>query len=201
MHTSNEKYKTYRGGNVGASNTLDWGIQVVESVAFDDLSTDLAANAEHGEATLGDNEPVRLLDGCLDGIDVERTDGTEVDDLGLDTLFCELLSGLQRVSDHFTVSNDGHITSFSLDLGLSDREEEVFGHGLSGHGEGDTVKHLVLQENHWVGIPNGRLENRQVSHGNNSHKGTNYTLRSPLQSSALHGETTLRPGIEPYQAA
>jgi hypothetical protein len=26
-------------------------------------------------------------------------------------------------------------------------------------------------------------------------------LRRPLASAALHGETTLRPGMEPYQAA
>lgn len=148
------KRETHRGRDISTSHTLDWGIQVVESLAFDDLSANLAANTEHGEATLDDDEPVGLLDGRLNGVDVERTDGAEVDNLGLDTLFGEFLSGFQRVSDHLAVGNESYITSFPLDLCLSDGEKEFVGHGRGGHGEGGTVEHLILQENDWIRVPN-----------------------------------------------
>ena len=151
------KCEAHGSGNISTSDTLDWGIQVVESLAFDDLSTDLATNTEHGETPLDNDEPVGLLDGRLNGIDVERADRAEVNDLSLDTLFCKLLGGFQGVSNHLAVSNDGHIASFPLDLGLSDGKEEFVGHGFGGHGEGDTIKHLVFQENDWVRVPNCRL--------------------------------------------
>jgi len=157
------KCETYRSGNVSASYTLNRGIQVIESLAFDDLSTDLAANTKHGEATLNDDQPVGLLDGRLNGVDVERANGTEVDDLSLDALFGEFLSGFQRVSDHLAMGDDGYVASFPLDLGLSDGDKEFVGHSLGGHWEGDTVEHLVLQENDWIGIPDGRLQNEWMS--------------------------------------
>lgn len=75
-------------GDIGTGNTLDWGVQVVESLALNDLSANLGTNTESGESTLDGDEtrqhcmsirehnkskrgsPVGLLNGSLDGVDV-----------------------------------------------------------------------------------------------------------------------------------
>lgn len=48
--------RTYGCGDIGTGDTLDWGIQVVESLALNDLSANLRANTESGETTLDSNE-------------------------------------------------------------------------------------------------------------------------------------------------
>lgn len=47
---------TYRGRNVGTRNPLNGGIKVVKGFTFDDLGTDLTANAESWEATFHDDK-------------------------------------------------------------------------------------------------------------------------------------------------
>ena len=101
--------------------------------------------------------PVSLLDGCLDSLHVKRADATEVDDLSLDALLGELVRGLNRVADHLAVRNDGHVAAVALNLRLADGEDEVVGHGLGGHGEGDTIQELVLEEYDGVGVADGSL--------------------------------------------
>ena len=74
-----------------------------------------------------------------------------------DTLLRKLLSSLQAVGDHLAVRDDGNITALAFDLRLPDGEEEAVRHGLRGHGEGDTVHQLVLEEDDGVGVTDGRL--------------------------------------------
>lgn len=48
-------YATYRCRNIGASNSFDWSIQVIECIAFDNLGADFTPDAKGGETTL-DND-------------------------------------------------------------------------------------------------------------------------------------------------
>jgi len=47
---------TYWSGDISASNTLNGGIEVVESLALDDLRANLTANTKLGETSLDDHE-------------------------------------------------------------------------------------------------------------------------------------------------
>jgi hypothetical protein len=101
-----------------------------------------------------------------DGLHIERSDRSEVDDLALNALLGKRLSDLEAVSDRLGVGNEGDVRTLSLDLGLADGKEELMGvvdvvrtdelptssrverrvgstyvvlHGGLGHGEGNTV--------------------------------------------------------------
>ena len=47
---------TYGSGDISTGDTLNGRIEVVERLALDDLSTDLTANTEGGEATLNNHQ-------------------------------------------------------------------------------------------------------------------------------------------------
>ena len=112
-----------------------------------------------GESTLDGDEVTGLLDRGHDGLDIEGPDRPEVDDLDLDALLLfEDLGGLERVSDHLGVGDDGEVGSLLFHLGLADGEQKVLAHLLLGHGERDSVQQLVLEETDGVGIPDGGLE-------------------------------------------
>ena len=66
------------------------------------------------------HQPVGLLDGLLDGVDVKRTNATKVNDLGFNAFLCEFLRGFQRVGDHLAVCNNRDVTSFALNFCLAD---------------------------------------------------------------------------------
>ena len=53
-----ETRKTHRCGDVGASDTLDGCIQVVEGFALNNLCTDLTANTERRESSFNNNQSV-----------------------------------------------------------------------------------------------------------------------------------------------
>lgn len=62
-----------------------------------------------------------LLDGVDDGLEVERLDGAQVDDLSLDAILAlQLLSGNERLSNAARKGDDGEVLSGALDLGLSE---------------------------------------------------------------------------------
>ena len=48
----------YGSRDVGTSDTLDGRVEVIEGLALDNLSADLAANTERREATLDDDDAV-----------------------------------------------------------------------------------------------------------------------------------------------
>lgn len=81
--------ETYRSRHISASDTLHWSIKVVEGLALDDLSANLATNTKLRESTLNNNEakgtvnrlcdsrkgklvPVSLLDRLDDSLGIER---------------------------------------------------------------------------------------------------------------------------------
>lgn len=103
--------------------------------------------------------PVGLLNRCLDGVNIERTDAAQVDDLCLNSFLGEDVGSLKTVANHLAVCDDGDVRTLALDLGLANGEQEVVGHGLLRHGEGDTVHHLVLEDDNGVRITDSSLHN------------------------------------------
>lgn len=64
-----------------------------------------------------------LLDRLDNGLDVERLDGAQVDDLGLNTILgLELLGGDKRLTNAAREGDDGEVLSWTLNLGLSELE-------------------------------------------------------------------------------
>ena len=47
---------TYGSGHVSTGDTLNGRVEVVKGLALDDLSADLTANTEHGEATFNNDQ-------------------------------------------------------------------------------------------------------------------------------------------------
>jgi hypothetical protein len=69
-----------------------------------------------------------LLDGLDDGLDVERLDGAQVDDFGLDAvLLLELLGGDEGLADAAREGDDGEVLAGALDLGLAELGEWLAG--------------------------------------------------------------------------
>lgn len=217
---------TYRSRHIGAGDTLNRRIEVVESITFNYLCANLTSNTEHGEATLDNQEsvdtvlsavefreqlllsldsPVGLLHTLDDGINIQRPDTPQVNHFRFDALLLQLSGGVQGPRHHDGVSDDGHVTTLLLNLRFANGQDEVFGLGFSRHGERDTVQHLVLEEDDRVRVSDGCLQRLGERKIRNIYSqvavANNHTLRRPLQSSALQGLTTFRPGIEPYHAA
>lgn len=90
-------------------------------------------------------------------MNIERAYATKIDDLGLDSFFCELFSSFHTVCYHLAMCYDGYVASFPLNFGFAYRDEEVVGHSFLGHWERYTVKHFVFKENNWTGVADGRL--------------------------------------------
>lgn len=206
------------GGHVSAGDALGRGVEEVERGRLAHLGDDLGPDTKGREAALDRDEVVGLLDGRDDGVDVERADRAEVDDLDLDArLLLESLGGLDRVADGLGVRDDRQVRALPLHLGLAEGNGKVGRHLLLGHGEGGAVEELVLEE---ADLGSARARDCQRRRGiecgrpiataaETAHLPLALTgltsriddLRSPLASAALHGETTLRPGIDPYHAA
>jgi hypothetical protein len=137
---------------------LSGSVKRVEHVLHGE-SENLRGNTEHGVSGLDSDEALGLADGLDDGLDVEGLDGTEVDDLTLDTvLLLEVLGGDEGLSDTAGEGDDGNVGSSTLNLGLSDGNDEVVGLGLLGHGEALSVEELVLEDNDRVGVANSGLQ-------------------------------------------
>lgn len=168
---------------------------------------------EEEKSFFGSRAPVGLLDALDDGLDVERADAAKVDDLDFDALLLlEDLGSSHRVVQAKGVRDDGDVLAVPLDLGLADRKHKVVRQCLGADRECLAVEDLVLEENDRVRVTDRRLCTKRGARayktlGHKPEKGirasasvASLTLSRPLQSSALHGLTTFKPGIWPYQA-
>ena len=109
-----------RSGDLSTGDTDGRSVQVVEGV-FGGESNDLGSDTEGGEARLNGHHGTGLLDGVDDGLEVEGLDGTEVDDLSLNTvLLLKSLGGNEGLADAAGEGDDGKVLAGALDLGLAD---------------------------------------------------------------------------------
>ena len=110
-------------GDLSASDTDGRSVQVVEGV-LGGQGDDLGGDTERGETGLDGHHGAGLLDGVDDGLEVERLDGAEVDDLSLNAvLLLEVLGGDERLADAAGVGDNGEVLAGALDLGLADLED------------------------------------------------------------------------------
>ena len=145
-------------GHISSSDTLRRSIEVEEGVGLGESSDDLSANTMSSPSLLDGHETTSLLDGSSDSVDIERADGTEVDDLSVDTLSSELLSGLKSSVETLGVGDDGDIGTLAHDLGLADGDEEIRAVELLTNSEGSTIHELGLEADNGVIITNSGLE-------------------------------------------
>ena len=69
---------------------------------------------------------MRLGDGLEDGVLVERADGAEIDDLGIDAvLFFEDAGGFEAGDDGFAVGDEADVGAHAFHVGETERDEEV----------------------------------------------------------------------------
>ena len=61
MLIQGDEQSAYRSGHVSTGDALDGRVEVVERLALNDLRTDLATDAEAGEATLNSDEAIQKL--------------------------------------------------------------------------------------------------------------------------------------------
>ena len=107
-------------GDLSTSDTGGGCLQVVESVLASKCH-DLRCDTERGETGLDGHHGAGLLDGVDDGLEVERLDRAEVDDLSLNAvLLLESLSGDEGLANAAGEGDDGKVLSGALNLGLAD---------------------------------------------------------------------------------
>ena len=102
---------------------------------------ELGADAGIGPALLDRYQPVGLLHGLDDRVDVERPDRAKVDDFGLDPLLRQFLRRLECDPHLARKGGDGHAIAFAEDFRLADRHDVVV---VLRHREALAVEDLVL---------------------------------------------------------
>ena len=109
-----------RSRDLSTSDTDGRSVQVVEGV-LGGQGDDLGGDTERGETGLDGHHGAGLLDGVDDGLEVERLDRAEVDDLSLNAvLLLESLSGDEGLANAAGEGDDGKVLSGALNLGLAD---------------------------------------------------------------------------------
>src|SRR4029079_15630433 len=82
----------------------------------------LGAEGPGARRFVNDQATAGLLDRLLDRLDVDRNEGAEVEDFGVDAA---LFDSGQRDMDHGAVGKDGWLRAFTNDRGLADRHGVV----------------------------------------------------------------------------
>ena len=109
-----------RSRDLSTGDTDGRSVQVVEGV-LGGQGDDLGGDTERGETGLDGHHGAGLLDGVDDGLEVERLDRAEVDDLSLNAvLLLESLSGDEGLANAAGEGDDGKVLSGALNLGLAD---------------------------------------------------------------------------------
>src|SRR5215212_3861228 len=140
-----------RPWDLGAAHPFYGGVQRIEGPVLDDRRN-LARNPEPPPLLLHGHGPVRLLHRPHDGVLIEGTQGSQVYDLGLETVLRERIRDPQAQVDLTAVGDERHVGALAGDAGLAER------HGVI------AVLHLALrsvqgagfEEDHGVGVPYGR---------------------------------------------
>mmetsp|Transcript_3993 Transcript_3993/g.12014 ORF Transcript_3993/g.12014 Transcript_3993/m.12014 type:complete len:299 (-) Transcript_3993:218-1114(-) len=144
-----------RRWNVLGGQPDDLVVQLVDEVLAD-RGAQRGADAAGLHALLHDQNPSGLLERVVDGLQVKRLEGDQVDDLGIVALGHEVAHGLHGHVAHPAVAQDGDVRALPHDLGPVELLHLV----LAAHGPLDVVQEHVLKEDDGVVRPDGRLEQR-----------------------------------------
>jgi hypothetical protein len=106
--------------NLSTGDTDRRRLQVIEGVLSGECNN-LSANTEAREARLDSHHVAGLLDGLDNGLDVQRLDATEVDDLSLNAVLAlQDLGSLERLADASREGDNGQVLSRTLNLRLAE---------------------------------------------------------------------------------
>src|SRR5215218_14047 len=140
-----------RSRDFGTAHALYGGVEIVEGPILDDRRH-LARHSEPPPLLLDSHGPMRLLHRLDDGVLVERPQGSQVYDLGLEAVLRQCVSGPQAQVDLPAVGYEGNVGAFAGDARLAEGYGVVpifdFAFG--------TVKGASFQEDHGVGVPDRR---------------------------------------------
>src|SRR5215207_9496347 len=140
-----------RSRDFGTAHALYGGVEIVEGPILDDRRH-LARHSEPPPLLLDSHGPMRLLHRLDDGVLVERPQGSQVYDLGLEAVLRQCVSGPQAQVDLPAVGYEGNVGAFAGGARLAEGYGVVpifdFAFG--------TVKGASFQEDHGVGVPDRR---------------------------------------------
>ena len=133
------------GRGIDGADAFDRGVEVVKGVVLNE-GRDLSRNAAERFGLIDKDRTVGFFDAVDDGVLVERADGAEVDDLGVDVVLrLEFFRGFESVEHTATVGDEGNVGALAFDVGFSERNGEV-AVGRIGHVAFDPVEKSVLHE-------------------------------------------------------
>ncbi len=140
-------------GHFRAANTRRRRVELVER-ALGDSSDNLSREAAAAPAFVDDDGATRFAHRLEHGVDVERPQAPKVDDLGIDAVPGELFRRRQRLRETPAVRDQRHIGAVSahgraIDVHAGDSRVEL---------PFDVVEQHVLEDQHGVGIGQGRGE-------------------------------------------
>src|SRR5919107_1670218 len=137
-----------RSGDLGAAHPLYGGVEIVEGPILDDRRH-LARHPEPPPLLLDGHGPVRLFHRLDDGVLVERPQGPEIYNLGLEAVLRQRVSGPQAQVDLPAVGYEGDVGAFAGDASLAE------GHGVVPLFDltFGPVKGAGFEEDHGVGVP------------------------------------------------
>jgi hypothetical protein len=117
---------------------------------FENNSSYLGSNSVLGETVLNCHNSVCLFDALDDSGSIQRFYAPQVNYLGLNTLFSQLLCSCEGELDITGVAYYCYVPSRSHYLGFSNWNEEVRAQSFFGNIESLSIKVLILQEYHWI---------------------------------------------------
>ena len=98
------------------------------------------------------NDLVRFLHGLRDGFAVKRAERAQIENLNLDSLFGQDVSGFLRGVDHGGIGNDAQVAAFAMHAGFANRHDvAVFRHVFFYA----AIEKFVLEEKDGIVVANG----------------------------------------------
>merc|ERR1711971_4616 len=145
-------------GSVGASDSHNWCIKIVEGWTLGYAGGDLSSHPVLRPASLNGDCMAGFLNRLIHCVHVQGADGAKVDHLNADALLGKQLSGIHSKTNANAVSNQGDVSAGSLDLGLANGQDKVGLHDGVLHVEGCSVQQLILKENNRVRVYDSCLQ-------------------------------------------
>src|SRR3990172_1544095 len=128
-------------------------VQPVEAF-FADARGDLGLHTERAPFLGHDDGAIRLAHRLEDGLQIERAQRAQIDDLCIDSFLGQHVRRAKRRLEHAPVGHDRHVLAGALNVALAERHDVVAVRHLAL----DAVDGGMLEEDDWIGIADGGLE-------------------------------------------
>src|SRR5215472_13451070 len=161
---------------------------------FVDLRRDLGARAAGAPPFVGDDHFSGLLGGGDNGFEIERIQGSQIDNLGVDAALLKRFGRRQRIVHALGVSDDGEVLAFAQHRGLSKWYEKIL---VVRNLAFDSVERFVLQKHHRI-VPANRGFEQALGVGRgcrNRHAQARAMQKVRLQALAVLGAQLMAPAL------